>query len=320
MSVTLSHQNHFKFGYNDEWFRFRQAPDDVFSVQYGRCDTQPGSFFDKSIRAARLIAEAADGPIHVLFSGGVDSEVTMQCFLAAKVPVTAAIMRFAHNINQHDITFAVQFCERHGVPYRFYDLDIEEFFRERLLEYTIPVRCNAPMMAATMWLVDQIDGYPVLGQGECLLIRPARKQRLPIAKVVSYYDVAFTEDQWALQESESANAWYRHFLLRGRSGAPGFFQYTPEQILSYLRDPHVIRKLAEHHATNNTWKLWVYQQYFDLETRPKYTGYEPIAQFIEPYRSGHTQRFPHALSFVLFDYGCLLSDLVVHRSSDREPV
>ena len=311
MSVTLSHQNHFEFGYNGEWFRLRQSPNDVFSVRYGRCEAEPGSFVDESIRAARLIGETADAPIHVLFSGGVDSEVTMLCFLAAQVPVTAAIMRFANDINQHDIAYAVRFCERHDVPYRFYDLDIEAFFRERLLEYTLPVRCNAPMMAATMWLVDQIDGYPVLGQGECLLIRPVRKQRLPIAKITSYYDVTFLDDQWALQESESANAWYRHFLLRGRTGAPGFFQYTPGQILSYLRDPHVVSKLAEpDHMSNDVWKLWVYQQYFDLETRPKYTGYEPIAQFIEPYRDGHTRRFPHALSFVLFDYDCLVSDLL----------
>lgn len=310
MSVTLSHQNHFKFGYNGEWFRLRQSPQDVYTVSYGRCQTEPGSFLDESIRAARLIGEVADGPIHVLFSGGVDSEVVMQCFLAAQVPVTAAIMRFANDLNQHDIAFAVQFCERHSIPYRFYDLDIEAFIHNRLLEYTIPVRCNAPMLAATMWLVDQIDGYPVLGQGECYLLRPARKQRLSIAKVTSYHGVAFTDQQWALQESETVNAWYRHFLLRGRNGAPGFFQFTPEQILSYLRDPHVISKMAEpDHLSSEAWKLWVYQQYFDLESRPIYSGYEKIIPLITPYRDGHTRRFPHALSFVLFDYDRLVRDL-----------
>jgi hypothetical protein len=312
VSVTLSHQNHFKFGYNGEWFRLRETTQDVFTVTYGQCDTEPGSFLDESMRAARLIGTVADGPIHVLFSGGVDSEVTMLCFLAAQVPVTAAIMRFANDVNQHDIAFAVKFCQRHYIPYRFYDLDIEAFFRERLLDYTIPVRCNAPMMAATMWLIDQIDGYPVLGQGECYLLRPERRrqQRLPNAKVTSYYNVAFTDDQWALQESESVNAWYRHFLLRGRNGAPGFFQFTPQQILSYLRDPHVVSKLAElDHISNESWKLWVYQQYLDLETRPKYNGYEPIIEAIHPYRARHTRRFPHALSFVLFDYEYLLRDL-----------
>ena len=310
MSVTLSHQNHFKFGYNGEWFRPRQSPQDVYTVSYGRCEREPGSFLEESIRAARLIGEAADAPIHVLFSGGVDSEVAMQCFLAAKVPITAAIMRFANDLNQHDIAFAVRFCERHAVPYQFYDLDIEAFIRNRLLDYTIPVRCNAPMLAATMWLIDQIDGYPVLGQGECYLLRPARKQRLSIAKVTSYHGVDFTDAQWALQESETVNAWYRHFLLRGRNGAPGFFQFTPEQILSYLRDPHVISKMAEpDRLSSEPWKLWVYQQYFDLETRPIYSGYEKIIPLITPYRDGHTRRFPHALSFVLFDYDRLLHDL-----------
>ena len=308
--MSLSHQDHFKFGYDGEWFRLRQNPDDVFSIAYGRCQTEPGSFVDECVRAARLIGEAADGPIHVLFSGGVDSEVTMLCFLAAKVPVTAAIMRFDHNVNQHDIAFAVRFCERHGVPYRLYDLDIQDFFRELLLNYTIPVRCNAPMMAATMWLVDQIEGFPVLGQGECYLLRPTRRKRLSHAKVTSYCDVVFADEQWALQESETVNAWYRHFVLRGRNGAPGFFQYTPEQMLSYLRDRHVITMMADpEHDANDGWKLAVYQQHFDVPTRPKYTGYEPIMEFIQPYRTGHTRRFPHAHSFMLFDYDCLVRDL-----------
>ena len=316
MSVTLSHQNHFKFGYNGEWFRLRQSPQDVYTVSYGRCEREPGSFLEESIRAARLIGEVADGPIHVLFSGGVDSEVAIRCFLAAEVPVTAAIMRFDHGINGHDIAFAVRCCDRYGIPYRFYDLDIEAFFRERLLDYTIPVRCNAPMMAATMWLVDQIDGYPVLGQGECYLLRPKRRDRLPIAKITSYRDVTFDDAQWALQESESVNAWYRHFLLRGRNGTPGFFQYTPEQILSYLRDPHVISKMAEPaHMSSEPWKLWLYQQYFDLESRPKYSGYEQIAAWIDPYRCRHTQLFPHALSFVLFDYEHIVRDLALTSSS-----
>ena len=275
-------------------------------VMYGRCAAEPGDFGTASIRAARLIGDTADAPIHVLFSGGVDSEVAMLSFLSAKVPITAAIMRFKDDLNAHDIGFAIRFCERYHVPYRLYDLDILKFMDERLLDYTVPTRCNAPMMAATMWLVDQIDGYPVLGQGECLMLRPQRRRRLKHARIASYQDVIFDENRWALQESETCNGWYRHFLLRNRNGVPGFHQYTPEQILSYVRDPLVVKNLsAPDHASNEAWKLRMYQQYFPLAERPVYSGYEKVVEAIQRYRVGHTARFPFAHSFVLFDYDLL---------------
>lgn len=310
--MILSHQNHFKFGFNNEWFRLRATPEDVFTIAYGRCEREPGNFREESIRSAQLVAEIADAPIEVLFSGGVDSEVTMLSFLAAKVPITAAIMRFNADLNRHDIQYALRFCYAHGVPYRLYDIDIRQFLNERLLDYAIPTRCNAPMLAATMWLVDQIEGYPVLGQGECFLMRPERirPNRLPNARIVAHNDISFAEDQWALQESETINGWYRHFVLRQRSGAPGFHQYTPEQMLSYLRDPMVVQMLQDpEQDTNEPWKLQFYQQHFDLEPRPKLTGYEKVAHLVNQLRTELVRLFPHAHSFVLFDYETLISEL-----------
>lgn len=312
---SLSYRSHFKFGYDRQWYRFRTSPYDNFTVEYGRCETEPGDFRAASIRAAQLIGDIADAPIHVLFSGGVDSEITMLAFLEAKVPVTAAIMRFADEVNAHDISFAIRFCEARHIPYRLYDLDIRWFFAERVWDYTGPVRCNAPMMAATMWLIDKVldqDGYPVLGQGECFMVRPERMRphRFPQARLTSHFGNEFTEDQWAVQESESVNGWYRHLLLRGRNGVGGFHQFTPEQMLSYLSDPFVIEMMATSTEMNNEgWKLAHYQRYFSIEERPKYTGYEPILKEIALCRHAHTRAFPHALSFNLFDYERLVASL-----------
>jgi hypothetical protein len=127
---------------------------------------------------------------------------------------------------------------------------------------------------------------------------------------MSYFGNGFTEDQWALQESESVNSWYRHFLRTNRHGVPAFHQYTPEQILSYLRDPYVVEMMATSDALNNeTWKLPHYQRHFDLQQRPKFTGYEPIMQETAPLRIQHSRAFPHALSFVLFDCERLAASL-----------
>lgn len=273
---SLTHNNHFKFGYNEEWYRSRQCKEDVFTVQFGHCSRTPNSFRYESIEAARLIGENATD-IQVLYSGGLDSEACMLSFMAAKVPIKAAIMRFNSNLNEHDIVYAVRFCERNRVPYILYDIDILDFLENTAIDYMEATHCTSPMTAATMWLSDQIamrDGYPVFGQGECYLLKPTVTKRVKEARVSSYQNKEFSVDDWALQESEMMNGWYRHFMSKNIDGVPGFHQYTPEQIYSYITDINVV-KLVNSDATSSVQdKFNIYQRHFDMCPRQKYTGYE----------------------------------------------
>jgi hypothetical protein len=106
------------------------------------------------------------------------------------------------------------------------------------------------------------------------------------------------------------NGGYRFYLLRDRAGVPAFHQYTPEQVLSYLRDPFVVEMMATTaELSNDHWKLEHYRRYFDLAERPKYTGYEKIMNEIHYYRRQHLHAFPHAHSFVLFECEQLAASL-----------
>jgi hypothetical protein len=312
MHPVLTHENHFKFGYDGDWFRPRRNPDEIFTAQYGRCQRQPQDFRSESINAARLIRDATTDPIYVLYSGGVDSEVAMLSFMAARIPIKAAIMRFDDDLNLHDIAYAVRFCQRNKVPYQFFDIDIIDFLNNRLMDYMGPVHCTSPMTAAVMWLVDQIDGYPVIGQGECLLLRPElqRPKRIKEARVASYQGKEFTDNDWALQESEMINAWYRHFLLRGREGVPGFHQYTPEQILCYIRDPGVLHMTQQNAVvTSESMKATIYRRHFDMAPRDKHTGYEKLATTINKQHSYLLSLHGSWHNIYLFDYELLKSDL-----------
>jgi hypothetical protein len=277
MTPSLTYKNHFKFGYNGELFNFRRHQSDQWQVSYGECEEKVQSFGLECQNTARKIKENGSGKITVLFSGGIDSEVALLSFHQAKIEVTASIMRFNDGLNAHDISYALKTCEALGIKYKFFDLDIKKFWENSLLDFATPVYCLSPQLAATMWLVDQVDEYPVIGSGECLIERK------------------FPFGSWNLYEKERIAAWYRHFIIRNRPGCPGFFQYTPELMLSYLTDPLVTSKTAKKFSRINSSKVFkneMYSQYFKLETRPKFTGFEKLQVEDAYYRKKLYDLFP----------------------------
>ena len=270
--LELSHRNHFRFGYDERWFVPRPSPFAAWQVAYGRSAHVPADWRAACIDTARLIRAATELDLWVLFSGGLDSEVTLQSFLFAGIPVRAAITRFAGDLNRHDIAYAIRFCEAHQVPYRMLDLDIERFFGSgAALDYALRAACVQPQLLHTMWAMDQIDGYPILGSGECYLVRRAAEPD----------DVGTTRagGVWEMQEKERIAGWYRHLLAAGRAGCAGFFQYDPANMLAFLRDP-VIVALCEDRLpglTDTTQvKGIVYRRHFLLEPRPKFHGFENV--------------------------------------------
>lgn len=288
MTVQLTHKNHFQFGYNSTAFNFRKSSEDKWWVKYGKCERAPLRFKDECVRTAQIIREDAREIPSVMFSGGVDSEVALRSFVEAKIPVRAAILRFKNDLNIHDISYAVIACEKLGVKYDFFDLDIIQFWSERLFEFADSVYCISPQLLSTMWLADQIDEYPVMGSGECLLVKRIDEGYIP---GVSEY----SNSEWDLYEKEKIAAWYRHFILRGRNACPGFFQYTPEIILSYLSDSFVrdltSNKIIGKLCTASS-KLKIYQQHFELTDRPKFSGFEKVQLEDAQFRKILIERFP----------------------------
>jgi hypothetical protein len=226
------------------------------------------------IETARLIGRATQDKIWVMFSGGIDSEVVLQSFLFAGVPVQAGITCFRNDLNRQDVRYAVKFCETHQVPYKLLHVDIEHFFESgQALSYADRTKCIHPVLLHTMWAMDQVDGYPVLGSGECYLVRePAPTTSGKLGK-------GAPEFLWSMYEKERIASWYRHLMAQNRPGCAGFFQYTPEIMLAYLRDPTMVELCNDRIAgQTDTMKLkaQIYRKHFLLEPRKKYTGFENV--------------------------------------------
>ncbi|MBL8700029.1 MAG: hypothetical protein JNK67_16745 [Alphaproteobacteria bacterium] len=304
--LELTHRNHFKFGYDGRWFVPRPSASARWQVAYGRARHEPASWREACIDTARLVRAATDLDLWVLYSGGIDSEVVLQAFMFAGIPVRVAITRFAGDLNRHDIAYAIKFCETHEVPYRLLDLDIERFFESgEALAYAHRTRCVQPQLLHTMWAMDRIDGYPILGSGECYLerrdARPGEAPETPRGGV------------WELLEKERIAAWYRHLLSRGRPGCAGFFQFDPQNMLAFLRDPAVVAMCADRLAglaDSRAIKGAVYRRHFLLEPRPKYHGFENVLALDDALRPELERRFGASDAVARTAYGALMRELV----------
>lgn len=271
--------NHFKFGYNKMWFADRQATTDMWSVRYGQCTRPVKSFREECIQAAADIWERRDGlPIDVLFSGGSDSEIVLRSFLELGVPVNVHIMRFSNYVNAHDWCYAYVICQNLNITPIFHDLDLVDFWKSgKCLSYAEISRSVSPQLLPHMWLMDQVDGIPVMGSGESYTARTDVAELRDKQLTANMYPLNV---KWALFEREKIAAWYRYAMKTNKKAIPGFFQYSPELLLSFLVDP----KMNELHAnkvfgklSNKSTKFDIYKTHWpELIDRNKWSGFELV--------------------------------------------
>lgn len=302
----LTHRNHFRFGYDGRWFVARPSPYASWEVAYGRAPAVPADWRAACIDTARLLRAASDDDLWVLSSGGIDSEVALQAFMFAGIPVRAAITRFARDLNRHDIVHAIRFCEAHQLPYRLLDIDIELFFESgAALDYALRATCVQPQLLHTMWAMDQVDGYPILGSGECYLVR-----RVPDPDDPD--DRPGPAQAWEMHEKERIAGWYRHLVATGRAGCAGFFQYDPGNMLAFLCDPLVAALCDDRlpgQRDSRGVKGEVYRRHFLLPPRPKFHGFENVMHLDDALRPVLRERLGAHDAVARTAYGDLLARL-----------
>lgn len=286
---NYTYKQHFKFGYNDQWFNQRTNPDDVWHVDYGSIQWEPKDFRQESLKVARIIENESlklGLPIDLMYSGGTESEMMVRSFVEQGIDVRINIMKFSNDINAHDIKDALAYCEANNIVPRIHELNLLKFWKNDCWDYAERTKCISPQLLSTMWLMDQLDGLPVMGSAECYISHEDLNKynywdprlRKVVKKQIT--DEEYRKRPWYMHEREKIAAWYRHPMSQGRPAVPGFFQYTPEIMLAFLEDPYE-QELADcKHGcklSNTSTKLQVYEKYFpNLRQRVKTTGFETV--------------------------------------------
>ena len=221
----VNYKNTFVWGYNDIPFSFRKSKDDKYFREYGKLTREPLPWRDECIATAELIYEEANGEIpFIMFSGGMDSQVTAEAFRLAGVPFNVVTIRLNDSWNWHDMRFAVDWCEAYNIEHIILDIDVIKFWENDAWDYGYPVQSFSPQFCVVMWGMDQIEGFPVVGYGEPDL----------------YRDDNITTKCWDI-DSETLRIQERFLLYKERDGAGSFFKYTPEIKTSAMLDWQTIK-------------------------------------------------------------------------------
>lgn len=256
----LTYKNHFKYAYNGENFTFRKNPDDIWSISFGKCERPVLDFKTECLKAAEYICNNTNLPIIIMFSGGIDSEIILRTFLEIGAEVTAVTLQLNNNLNYHDIKYAIEVCEELKAPHKIFQLDIFDFFQNMLPYYIEHIAPILPVYCVMLWLIDQLDGqYVITGNG--------------VLPIIRHNDLLY------LVEKELYLVISRYCILNNLEGAPEFFHYSPEMMLSYLNEVVNILKTSTIPASVLI-KYDIYKKFWpDIKQRKKYTGFEKLVWF-----------------------------------------
>lgn len=181
-------------------WKINLEPDQIDSID-------PSQINNYAIQSVRLLQQELGDRPALCLSGGIDSQVMVDCFILAEATFDVVIMRFPDELNYHDIKSAVQFCESRNIDYRFIDIDVISFLNRDLMSMAERHNVSSPQFAVHFKLFEALQdlGYTSAVCGGNTLLN--------------------SSDGWTCPTTKEQNDW-REF-----SGKSGF--YVMGDFLSY---------------------------------------------------------------------------------------
>jgi len=236
---------------------------DSFTVNIKSFPKTHNNYFIESLRAAEEIYSNKQGKLHILYSGGVDSEYALSVFLSLGMDVTPVIVKMAPSYNEHDLKYAFDFCYEKKLKPVVIDIDFEEFVNSgKILDIAKSMKSCVYHYSTTAHAISKLDGTVICGDGEPYIKRN-------------------DDGTWSVTFYEYDYSLVNYFTNNGIYGTPRFSTYRPEMIPSFLKNPRM-RELAENKHQgklgSNSSKVLIYNSVsnFKLKIRPKYHGFELI--------------------------------------------
>lgn len=237
----------------------------TFKAEIDPPENKNANYHSISLEVAEKVYNCKQGKIYVMYSGGVDSEYVINLFLSLGIKITPVIVKLKPNYNYHDIKYAFDFCESKKLKPIIIDIDFDEFVTSgRIIDMAQEYQIGAYQFPSTFHALTKLDGTIVMGNHG----PPHMSKNLKTG-------------EWFVDEIEPYFAVLKFFEKNKIFGAPFLLAHTPEQYLSFLKDP-VMQALSKNHFEgkigNNSIKWIVYNRLsnFNQTLRKKYTGYENI--------------------------------------------
>lgn len=250
--------------YTKDNYRQHHGQGKDFTVSFDPPKRPARSYFEETCLVAEAVYAQRTAPLHLMYSGGLDSEYALAIFRHLKIPIRPVIMQTQYN--QHDIAWAYKYCEQHSIEYTRVDLDYDWFVESGTMQ-TIAETAETGTIGclANLWLTTQIDGTVITGDAP---------PHLSLNKDTGL---------WMMDELEYESSQWRYWTKMKTLGTPYFMCYTAEQMMSFLLDPAIVELVKNQRPGklgSNSSKVDVYNRHntFALEQRPKYHGMETVEQ------------------------------------------
>jgi len=252
--------NWLSWKYNDNEYGTKPAIDTLFELTLKKTVTGPVmSYYDELYENARNIRDIVSGPLDLLFSGGIDSEVILRVYRDLKIPINVYIFKYEDMLNYREFDHAIKVCTDLDVKHTVIDFNVKKFFENEA--YDIWTKCNANSSGwlPHMKMTEYLDNTPVFGSGDPYW----RKQ---------------DDGSWMFEIDEGAKFWTLYHKAIGRTAVTDWYEYRPEIILSHMQLPRIQQLLNDEQigkTSSFSNKAPVHKDHWDdIVIRPKMVGFE----------------------------------------------
>lgn len=262
-------------GYDGEANALRTNNDQNYQVWFDRPDRQHGSLREESIKAAQAIRAGTDKEIVVLYSGGLDSEWTMESFRCAGIKVTALRVVYANGGNDHDMFWANRYLKRTNHESVIdYQLDLADWYRSDA-QKELALKTQTPELAYTAQFralleTNNSNRVFITSYDEPLLVAD---------------DADKSQRKWNVVYSERHYSVVKLFEQYDIDGCSNWSRQSSSLFASFVTQPQWMA-LANNLYNPLVWnsemiKVPMFQFAFpNLEARTKYTGFEQSLGFV----------------------------------------
>jgi hypothetical protein len=235
-----------------------------FKLEIDQLPSTFNNLYAESCRAAEELYALKEGKIHILYSGGIDSEYCLSVFLSLGIEVVPVIIKLNPGYNDHDTQFAFDFCESRNITPKIIDIDFDKFVSSgKIFDICKEMTSSTFGRASVGYAAGLLDGTVILGDGE------------------PYVRLDTNDNNWYLEELEHDFATYRYFQKHGIHGTTHFNRWTAGMMAAYMCDSRVAELANNQHPgklSTNTSRPIIYNRYtnFNLKVRPKFHGFEKL--------------------------------------------
>lgn len=203
--------------------------------------------------------EMGDNPF-VALSGGIDSQAACLLLKKSSVPFTAAIMEFNDNLNEHDVSNALDFCGAHNIPHVIIKFDILGFLARSLNAYVEKYDCPSPQLLT-----------------HCRLFEILIEEHNPSSIICGGNPPSIREGEWEFISNRSHSVWMTFAKLNKYPLIGNFLGYSLDIALPFMMlQPDMPSDLSQRYAA----KVAGLQR-GGLQIMPqkqKFTGFEKVKQ------------------------------------------